>query len=263
MLMGGKRRAEDDQDAAEQEKRKKRLRIRGETLVANHQHAEKDDGGVGQQNLAEPDVVSRDAVMKSELEHAAEQVSHDQCQRGGVRPKNCDVGQRKEPCAEKSVVVAEEVLRIGKRAACIRVFLHHRDVIPTDDEHDKRADQHSDCRADRSGNRQECRARHDESTPTHSTAERQRPDGDRGQIAGKSRFVQFCFVRIFHEQSLFSTRNYNEKNKNKQNYQFNFIRKKRQRKVHFSLAVCGRLLYDDKEKLKGNKIYIERGFCRR
>ena len=71
-------RAENDQDAEEQQERENRLRVRGEPFASDYQRAEQDDGGVGKQDLAEPDVIAGYAVMEAELEHAAEEIPHDQ-----------------------------------------------------------------------------------------------------------------------------------------------------------------------------------------
>ena len=84
--MGAYRPAENDENAAQEETREHRLRVSGQPLAANHQCAEKHNGGVGQQNLAKPNVIPRDAVMKPKLEHAAQKISHNQRQRCGVRP---------------------------------------------------------------------------------------------------------------------------------------------------------------------------------
>ena len=61
-------RAEDDQDAEEQQQREKRLGVRGKPLAADYQRTKEHDGGVGEQDLAEPDVETGNAVMEAELE---------------------------------------------------------------------------------------------------------------------------------------------------------------------------------------------------
>ena len=71
-------RAENDQDAEEQQERENRLRVRGEPFASDYQRAEQDNGGVGKQDLAEPDVIAGYAVMEAELEYAAEEISHNQ-----------------------------------------------------------------------------------------------------------------------------------------------------------------------------------------
>ena len=204
-----KHRAEHHANAAQEQHRENRLDVGGETLAADDQSAQQDDGGVGKQDFPKPDVISREAVMEPELEHIAQEVSHDQRQRGGVRPKDRDIGKGGEPGGEKSVVIAEKVFRVGKGAARVRVFFHHRDIVPPDDEHDQGADEKPEDRAERPSDGQERRPRHDKSAPADGAAKGQRPDGDGGKIMGEPGLVRrarhFRLVRkIFHRWSLFS-----------------------------------------------------------
>ena len=169
---GGEKDRNDTQDQGDG---KKVLRVNGDAFSEYNQEAEQDYRGVRQKNLAEPNVVARDGVMKSESEVIPEKVSHDKGKGGGVCPKDRDVSEGEKPSAEKAVVIAEYFFRVGESSPRVGVFFHHRVVVPPYDHHHERTDKKTDKGSDGTRDGEKRRPRHYEGSPAHGASEGERP----------------------------------------------------------------------------------------
>ena len=187
-----------DQDAREQRDGKDRLDPYRRAFSVDAQSPAQQDRSHAHQRLAEIDVVAQDGVVEAELECTGKQESADQGQGRGVGPDDSNVNQHQEPRAEKAVVVAEHLRRVGERASGVGVAVHQIVVVDADDQHDHRAEGDAEGGPQRPGHGQERSPRHDESAPSYGAAEGQSPYADRGQIFSEVLTLRQGHRFVFH-----------------------------------------------------------------
>ena len=105
------------------------------------------------------------------------------------------------------MVIAEDHFGEGEGTARVGIPVHQIGIVYADDQHDQRADQDAQRRAQRPRDGQEGIARHDEGAPADAAAEGQGPDRQRRQAANKpgSACAAFRSAALFiHGEPLFS-----------------------------------------------------------
>ena len=130
--------------ADREDNRESDLEPRDDPLAAKENAADNEKRGYGGEYLARIDVVAGYMVAEAEAEKPAKDMPTYERERGGVGPRDCDVGEDQEPSADVAVVSAAYALHVSVCAARLREFLYEIVVVPADEKHDHRADAEAD-----------------------------------------------------------------------------------------------------------------------
>ena len=120
-------------------------------LIANAQKRNQQQGSNGKNRFSDIHIIAEDRIQLSEFKNAAKKISCKKRKSGGVRPKDGKIGKRQEPGRQKAVVMPKNLPGIGIRPACLRIAVHHIGIVPADQEHYERAEDHAECTAPGAG----------------------------------------------------------------------------------------------------------------
>ena len=165
------------QENAEQEKHCKRGLQHARQIFPSHaEQSDQNQRKNGQQRFSEINIISDHLVMEAHLKNVAQYLLGNQGKSRGIGPDDGNIGQAQEPCIKESMIIAKNLLGIGKRATRIGILVHHVLIILADDQHDNRTRKHAEQRAQRASRWQEKRPRHHKRAPAHTAAKRQCPN---------------------------------------------------------------------------------------
>ena len=142
-------------------------------------------------------------IGKPKLKHISQKKSSDQRQRRSVGPHDRDVGQQKEPCADKTMVIIKGGLNVAEGTSGIRTLFHQAEKVDAYDQHDNGTEQKTNHGTQRSCNRQKNITGHHERAPAYSAAQRQSPCPDRCNTALQRTAIRLATV-VFHFVPSFS-----------------------------------------------------------
>ena len=188
--ISGRQRPVQSKDGSEEHARDAQHKSAGEddheacrqALFSQAEERRQADGQQRKNGLAQVHVIAKQRVEPAEAKGPAQEVFRKQRQRGGVRPKHCQVGQGQEPGRQKAVVMAEHLLGIGVRAARFGIALHHVGVVFADHQHGCRAEHHAQHTAQDAGLNKIGIGGDDQRSPADARADGKRPGCRRGDV---------------------------------------------------------------------------------
>ena len=128
------------------------------------------------------------------MEHLAQEIAGEKRQRCGVGPEDRKIRERQEPGSQKAVIVTECLLGESVGAAGFRVAVHHVEITPGDDQHDRAAQEKSQRAAKGPRRRQIVVAGDDKRAPADAGSQGKGPGVQRRKMMSES----VVFYLILH-----------------------------------------------------------------
>ena len=128
------------------------------------------------------DLIAGYLIEISETEGIAQNCSGDKRKCGCICPDYGNIGNDQEPCTQKTVVVAESLLRVGIDAASVREAVHKIIEIGSKYQHHQAAESKADRCSNRSCYRQKGRTRHHKRTPAYAASKGKSPGSHNTQV---------------------------------------------------------------------------------